>query len=56
MSLFHRLFHPEHQPRDWDRFAGDGAAVQASGLGRLEFAAPFIPTLPGTDEYVDQLR
>ena len=41
---------------DWDRFAGDGAAVEASGLGRLEFAAPFIPTVPGTDRYVDQLR
>lgn len=23
---------------------------------RLELAAPFIPTIPGTDAYVDQLR
>ncbi len=24
--------------------------------GRVELVAPFIPTLPGTDTYVDQLR
>lgn len=41
----------------WDRsFAGNGERVSASGLGRMELAAPFIPTLPGTDKYVDQLR
>ena len=51
------LYFTEADPaEDWDRFAGDGAAVEASGLGRLEFAGPFIPTVPGTDTYVDQLR
>lgn len=51
------LYFIESDPAlDWERFAGDGAAIEASGLGRLEFAAPFIPTLPGTDMYVDQLR
>ena len=30
--------------------------VRAGGLGTVVFAAPFIPTLPGTDTYVDQLR
>lgn len=39
----------------WDTFAGFGGAVEA-GRGRVELAAPFIPTLPGTDTYVDQLR
>jgi hypothetical protein len=43
--------------QDWDRvFAGSGEAVAKSGLGRVELVAPFIPTLPGTDMYVDQLR
>jgi hypothetical protein len=51
------LYFTEADPAgDWDRFAGDGAAVEASGLGRLEFAGPFVPTVPGTDKYVDQLR
>ena len=40
----------------WDTFAGFGAAVAAAGRGRVELAAPFVPTLPGTDTYVDQLR
>ena len=40
----------------WELFTGDGAAADASGFGRLEFAAPFIPTVPGTDRYVDELR
>ncbi|MFI1965699.1 hypothetical protein ACH429_16580 [Streptomyces pathocidini] len=30
--------------------------VAASGLGRVELVAPFIPTVPGTDRYVDELR
>lgn len=40
----------------WQRLFGDEAAkVAATGHGSLEFAAPFIPTLPGTDKYVDQI-
>jgi hypothetical protein len=43
--------------QDWDAvFAKSGEAVATSGLGRVELVAPFIPTLPGTDLYVDQLR
>ncbi|MFI5042410.1 MAG: hypothetical protein ACHQNA_11285 [Acidimicrobiales bacterium] len=37
-------------------FAGAAEQLRAAGLGRLELAAPFVPTLPGTDRYVDQLR
>jgi hypothetical protein len=37
-------------------FAPTGAALAATGLGRVELAAPFLPTIPGTDTYVDQLR
>jgi hypothetical protein len=32
-----------------------GADVEASGLGRVVFAAPWIPTVVGTDRYTDQL-
>jgi len=31
-------------------------AKEDAGHGRVELVAPFIPTLPGTDTYVDQLR
>lgn len=37
-------------------FGAQAAAVAASGFGRVELQAPFIPTLVGTDTYVDQLR
>ncbi|MFF9566868.1 hypothetical protein [Streptomyces sp. NPDC014685] len=37
-------------------FAGLDAAVAESGPGRVELVAPFIPTVPGTDLYVDRLR
>ena len=41
----------------WDNiFAKSGELVAQSGLGKVELVAPFIPTLPGTDKYVDQLR
>jgi hypothetical protein len=44
-------------PEGWeDVFASAGDAIAASGNGRTVFAAPFYPTLPGTDTYVDQLR
>lgn len=34
---------------------GDRAArLEAAGVGRLVFAAPFLPTLPGTDRYADE--
>lgn len=48
----------DEDPRiDWDRqFARNGDRVDASGLGRLELCAPFIPVLHGTDRYVDELR
>lgn len=39
-----------------EHFAGLDATVAESGLGRVELVAPFIPTVPGTDRYVDQLR
>lgn len=46
-----------HPSDRWDeQFAGNAKTVSASGLGRLELCAPFIPVVHGTDRYVDQLR
>jgi hypothetical protein len=39
----------------WDRYVDLGARLQASGLGSIAFAAPFIATVVGTDRYVDEL-
>jgi len=52
------LWFTEGKPTDsWDKvFAKSGDLVARSGLGRVELVAPFIPTLPGTDNYVDELR
>ncbi|MFJ6725819.1 hypothetical protein ACIQPQ_12990 [Streptomyces sp. NPDC091281] len=52
------LWFLETDPREaWgDHFAGLEEAVTGEHLGRTELLAPFIPTVPGTDRYVDQLR
>ncbi|MFJ5995897.1 hypothetical protein [Streptomyces sp. NPDC092370] len=52
------LWFLETDPRQcWDpSFTDLDAAVTESGLGRVELVAPFIPTVPGTDTYVDRLR
>lgn len=52
------LWFLEADPRDcWEEyFGGLGEAVTESGLGRPELLAPFVPTVPGTDRYVDRLR
>ncbi|WP_157165935.1 hypothetical protein [Streptomyces typhae] len=52
------LWFLECDPRDcWaEHFAPLADPAAASGPGRVELVAPFIPTVPGTDRYVDQLR
>ncbi|MFG2501524.1 hypothetical protein ACGFSB_25350 [Streptomyces sp. NPDC048441] len=52
------LWFLQADPREcWqEHFAARTEAVAESGLGRVELVAPFIPTVPGTDTYVDQLR
>ncbi|WP_030668849.1 hypothetical protein [Streptomyces rimosus] len=41
----------------WTRcFTGLDGEVADAGLGRVELVAPFVPTVPGTDRYVDELR
>ena len=39
-----------------DGFADLPATTAKTGLGRVDWAGPFIPTIPGTDIYTDQLR
>jgi hypothetical protein len=41
---------------DWSaRFSALDRDLAASGLGKVIYAGPFIPTVPGTDKYVDEL-
>ena len=49
-------FHPEDPARTlpgWTRRLA--ALLEQKGLARLLLSAPFIPTIPGTDTYCDQL-
>ena len=52
------LWFLEEDPREcWEEhFTGLDGAITESGLGRVELVAPFVPTVPGTDRYVDRLR
>jgi hypothetical protein len=47
----------ERDPREcWkDLFEPLARAVEATGLGKVTLAAPFIPTIPGVDRYCDEL-
>jgi hypothetical protein len=51
------MFFLDRDPADvWEgEFAGQAKALDASGKARTLFAGPFIPTIPGTDTYSDQL-
>ncbi|MFG2554043.1 hypothetical protein ACGFWF_29420 [Streptomyces sp. NPDC048581] len=52
------LWFLEADPREcWEgHFTDLETAVGESGLGRVELVAPFVPTVPGTDRYVAELR
>ena len=52
------LWLTDGDPREsWDAaFSGAVEQAQKAGVGRTEFVAPFLPTLPGTNKYVDELR
>ena len=46
----------EGPPQDsWDAFRQYGKVIDAGGVGKVTFAAPFLPTVVGTDTYTDQL-
>lgn len=49
-------FHPDDPARTlpgWTRRLGE--RIEKAGLGRLLLSAPFIPTIPGSDRYADDL-
>jgi hypothetical protein len=54
---FLHLYFVEDDPKAvWeDRLVPHAKELDASGLGRIEFASPFLATLFGTDTYTDQL-
>ena len=39
----------------WDRVRHAAKALEASGLATVRLAAPFVPTVVGTDTYADEL-
>ena len=52
------LWFVEQDPQErWhERFAAHPDALADAGLGVLEFSSPFVPTVPGTDRHIDDLR
>ncbi|MFG2791440.1 hypothetical protein [Streptomyces sp. NPDC048419] len=52
------LWFLQADPREcWEAYFADlEEPVREAGLGRVELVAPFVPTVPGTDKYVDRLR
>ena len=48
----------DRDPADvWEaEFSGAAKALDATGRAKTLWAGPFIPTVPGTDTYTDQLR
>ena len=50
------LYFLEEDPRTaWDRFRQWAKQIDGSGLATVVFAAPWFPTVVGTDTYTDQL-
>ena len=50
-----RLYFCDQDPEQcWDAFATLADDIAAQGA-RLELVAPFIPTIPGTTQYLDEL-
>jgi hypothetical protein len=51
-----QLYFLEDDPRSqWDRFQQWAKQIDASGVATVVYAAPWIPTVVGTDTYTDQL-
>jgi hypothetical protein len=51
-----QLWFADAEPAEWWPSVVDHAGkVAASGQGVVRWASPFIPTVPGTDRYTDQL-
>ncbi len=51
-----QVFFVESDPSEcWDAFVDYGKAIDADGKASVALAAPFIPTVVGTDTYTDEL-
>lgn len=52
-----QVFFLQRDPRDgWDElFSAQDAWLREARIGRVSYAAPFIPTIPGSDRYADEL-
>jgi len=51
-----QLYFLDDQPlKTWASFVKLGDDIAATGLGRVVFASPWLPTIVGTDVYTDQL-
>jgi hypothetical protein len=49
-------FLDEDPQQGWlEQFADHDRALRDAGLGQVSYAAPFIPTIPGSDRYADEL-
>ena len=48
-------FLDEPAAKSWPKFVELGEALAATGLGKVVYASPWLPTVPGTDKYTDQL-
>jgi len=54
--FMHLYFLRERPDAVWDKtFATLGERISDAGIGQIRFASPWIPTIPGTDTYTDQL-
>lgn len=51
----HLLFCSEEPPAVWDRVVEHATRIEESGLATVRLVAGFVPTVPGTDTYTDQL-
>ena len=51
----HLFFLDAPAEQSWERFRQLGRDVEAGGLARVVFAAPWLPTLVGSDKYTDEL-
>lgn len=51
----HLFFLDAPPDQSWERFVRLGDEVSASGLGRVIFASPWLPTVVGTDRFADEL-
>lgn len=53
--ILHLWFLERDPAQEWDAFTAMGERVDGGGQARVVFASPFIPTIPGTDTYTDEL-